>query len=77
MHRKTLAVVGIVMILLGAGMLYYRSYTVTREQTVINVGPLDVKATTRERVPIPALLGWSFVVGGVLVLSGGFVWKTR
>jgi ABC-type xylose transport system permease subunit len=75
MNRKTLTVAGIVLLLLGAGMLVYRGFTVTREETVLNVGPLDVKATTRERVPIPAPLGWAFVVGGVLMIVGGTVWR--
>jgi len=75
MNRKTFTIVGIAMLLLGAGVLVYRGYTVTREETVLNIGPLDVKATTREHVPIPAPLGWALVVGGILVLGGGFIWK--
>lgn len=77
MNQKTISIIGVVMILLGSGMLFYRGYNVTREETVLNVGSLDVKATTRERVPIPAPVGWAFVAGGILALGSGFVWKTR
>jgi ABC-type xylose transport system permease subunit len=73
--RKTLAIIGIVMLLLGAGMLVYRGFTVTREETLLNIGPLEVKATTKEHVPIPAPLGWILVVAGALVLVGGAVVK--
>lgn len=63
------------MILLGSGILIYRRYNITREETVLNIGPLDVKATTKEHVSIPTPLGWILVIGGVVVLAGGAVFK--
>jgi len=76
MNRKTLAAIGCLMLLLGAAMLVYRGFTVTREETVLNIGPLDVKATTKELVPIPPSLGWILVIGGGLVLIGGVAVKS-
>lgn len=76
MKRNHLTIAGIVMLVLGSGILVYKSFPVTREETVLNVGPLDVKATTKERVPLPAPLGWTLVIGGVLALAGGAVWKS-
>lgn len=75
MKRKTLTIIGIAMLLLGGGIIIYRGYTVTREETVLDIGPLNVKATTKEHVPIPAMLGWILVVGGAVVLAGGAVFK--
>lgn len=77
MKSSNLTIIGIVMILLGAGVLVYRGYTVTREKTVLNVGPLDVKATTQERVPLPAPLGWTLLIGGIVVLVGGVTRKSN
>ncbi len=75
MKNSNLTIIGVIMILLGAGVLIYRGYNVTREETVLNVGPLDVKATTHERVPLPAPLGWALVIGGIVVLVGGVARK--
>ena len=77
MKNSNLPIIGVIMILLGAGVLVYRGYTVTREETVLNIGPLDVKATTKERVPLPAALGWTLVIGGIVVLVGGVARKSN
>jgi hypothetical protein len=75
MNRNTLTVVAIAMFFLGSGMLFYRGYTVTKEETVLNIGPLNFEATSKEHLTIPAQLGWVLVAGGVLVLVGGNVFK--
>ena len=77
MKNSNLPIIGVILILLGAGVLVYRGYTVTREETVLNIGPLDVKATTKERVPLPAALGWTLVIGGIVVLVGGVARKSN
>lgn len=64
---------GIAIMLLGGALLTYQGFYVTKEETVLNIGPLDVKAQTRERVVPPAPLGWIIVGGGALLLVGGAV----
>jgi len=76
MNSKNRLIIGIAILLLGVGMLAYRGIYVTKEETVLKVGPLDVKARTQERVPLPAPIAWALVGGGaVLLLSGAFARK--
>ena len=63
------------MLLLGGGIVISHGYDVTREETVLNMGLLDLKATTRQHVSIPAHLGWALVASGALVLTGGALSK--
>lgn len=77
MKLNPLAITGIIMFLLGSGILVYKGFTVTREETVLNIGPLDVKATTKERVPLPTPLGWALLIGGAVVFAGGAIRKTH
>ncbi|MEO7100655.1 MAG: hypothetical protein ABI162_14940 [Luteolibacter sp.] len=68
---KNQFILGIVILLLGCGILAYEGFYVTKEESVLKVGPLDVKARTQERVPIPAPLGWICIVGGAIILIYG------
>lgn len=65
MRMKLIA--GIVLLALGVFSLVYGGVGYTSEETVIDVGPLEAKAQTREKVPIPP------IVGGVVLLAGGIL----
>lgn len=75
MEWKIPTIVGIAMLMLGGGIVIYRGYSITREETILNIGPLDMKATAKQHAPIPAMLGWVLVVGGAFVLAGEAVFK--
>ncbi len=76
MNPKNRLFIGIAVLLLGVGMLAYRGIYVTKEETVLKVGTLDVKARTQERVPLPPALSWVLVASGaILVLSGALARK--
>ena len=63
--RSTLSIAGIVLIVLGALALAYEGITYTRTEEVVDVGPLEVRAQERERIPIPAAVGFLCVAGGI------------
>ncbi len=63
--------VGIVLIVLGVIALIYGGITYTRKEEVLDVGPLAVRAETRERIPLPPILGAIALVGGIVLLASG------
>ena len=65
---KASAIVGIVLIVLGVIALAYGGISYTREETILDLGPLEARAETRETIPLPPLLGALALVGGVVLL---------
>ena len=61
-------VVGIVLVVLGIVALAYGGISYTREKTVIDLGPIEARAETRETIPLPPVLGALALVGGVVLL---------
>jgi uncharacterized membrane protein YidH (DUF202 family) len=70
---KASAIVGIVLIVLGVVALAYGGITYTRDKTVIDLGPIEARAETRETIPLPPVLGAAAVVGGIVLL----VWRPK
>jgi hypothetical protein len=64
-------VIGIILIILGIVGFAIGGVTFTRERTVAEVGPLEVRAEERERFAIaPIAAGAAVVAGIVLVVIG-------
>ena len=68
---KASVILGIALILIGAGILSYRGFSYTSREEVLKIGPLKATAETTKTVPIPALLGWAAIAGGAGVLIFG------
>jgi len=63
---------GILLVTLGALALVYQGFSYTREEKVLDVGPVHATAERHERVSIPPILGGLAVAGGIaLLLVGG------
>lgn len=56
-----LIVVGVISLLLG-GISW------TREETVLDIGPIEATAERRETVPIPPIVGGLLLAGGIALL---------
>ncbi len=68
---KTATLVGILLIVLGIIALVFQGVTYTRHRKVLNVGPIHATAETKERIPLPPILGGIALVGGIsLVIVG-------
>ena len=69
---KTSVLVGIVLIVLGILALVYPQISYTKREKILDVGPIEATAETRETVPIAPIVGGVAIVGGViLILTGG------
>jgi len=68
---KPAAIVGIVLIALGAASLVYKGFHYTSEETVLQVGSVKATAETEKSVSIPAWAGIAAIAVGALVLVFG------
>lgn len=61
-------IVGILLIVLGIIALIYGGISYTREETLVDLGPIQAKTETRETIPLPPILGALALIGGVVLL---------
>jgi hypothetical protein len=64
-------IVGIVLIVVGALALAYGGISYTKREKVLDIGPIEATAETRETIPLPPLLGGLALAGGIILLVVG------
>ncbi len=68
---KPITIVGIVLILGGIAALIFGGITYTKKETVLDLGPIEMEAESKESVPIPQVAAILAVIAGVgLVVVG-------
>jgi hypothetical protein len=60
--------VGIILIAIGIVALVWGGISWTREETIVDLGPLEAKAEQRETIPLPPVLGGIALVAGIVLL---------
>jgi len=68
---KTITLIGIVLMVLGALALAYQGINYTRQEKIIDVGPIHATAEKHERIPLPPVIGGLALVGGMVLLVVG------
>ena len=68
---KTIAIVGIALIVIGLAVLAYQGITYTTRETVLDVGPIHATAEREKTFPLPPALGIAAVAGGIALLFSG------
>ena len=71
MRRTPLLAIGVVLVVLGAGALIWKSVTYTQRETLVDAGPLTVTADTKKSVPLSPILGGVALAGGVGLIVAG------
>jgi hypothetical protein len=71
---KTVLILGIVMIAIGAAVLGRYSYTT--QDSILQIGPIKATAEQTHVVSLPPVLGWALIGGGVCVLVFG-AWSRK
>jgi uncharacterized membrane protein len=71
MQMKPTIWLGILLVTLGALALAYQGFNYTRQEKVLDVGPIHATAERHERVSIPPLLAGLVLVGGIALLVVG------
>lgn len=62
---------GILLLVVGVAALAYGGFSWTREKTVIDAGPIQLRTDQRKSLPIPP------IVGMVCLIAGGALLFTR
>jgi uncharacterized membrane protein len=62
---RNLMWVGVLLVILGIAGLVIQNFTYSEDKTVLNVGPLELKAEEQHRVPIPTIAGIVAVIAGL------------
>ena len=68
---KPITWIGIVLVVLGALVLAYQGISYTRQEKVLDIGPIHATAEKHERIPLPPIIGGLALVGGVVLLVVG------
>ncbi|HKN61251.1 MAG TPA: hypothetical protein VJW93_08745 [Candidatus Acidoferrales bacterium] len=73
---RSISLVGILLVVLGALALAYQGITYTHREKIIDLGPIHATEDKQERIPLPPILGGLALVGGVALLVVGARQKT-
>jgi uncharacterized membrane protein len=68
---KPLTMIGILLIVLGALALAYQGFNYTKQEKVLDIGPIHATAEEQKHVSIPPLLGGLVLVGGIVLVIAG------
>jgi uncharacterized membrane protein len=68
---KTSMIVGIVLIVLGVAGLFYKNFSYTKEETVLEIGSLKATAEVEKNVTVPDALGIAAIIAGLVVIGIG------
>ena len=72
---KTPTIVGIVLIIIGIIVLSIGNFSVTRREKVLDLGPLQASVDKKENFPLPPLLGYLALGGGIVLVATGAMSK--
>ena len=65
---RTRQVIGILLVVFGLISLLWGGISWTREETVLDLGPIEATARERETLPLPPVIGGLMLAGGVALL---------
>ena len=66
---KSIFVLGVVLIVIGAAILGYDHYSYTTNENILQIGPITATAERTHTVSFPPLIGWLLIGGGVVALG--------
>jgi hypothetical protein len=65
---RNLMWVGVLLVILGIAGLLMEYVTVTEKRTVVDIGPLELKAEEQHNIPIPTIAGIVAVIAGLVMI---------
>jgi uncharacterized membrane protein len=68
---KSMSLVGILLVVLGALALAYQGISYTQREKVLDVGPIHATKDTQKEIPLPPIIGGLVLLGGVVLLVAG------
>jgi hypothetical protein len=64
-------VIGVILIAIGLVGLIWGGISYTREEKVLDLGPLEATAERRETIPVGPVVGGIALIGGIVLLVAG------
>jgi uncharacterized membrane protein YidH (DUF202 family) len=64
-------IIAVVLIVIGVAALAWGGISYTREEKVLDLGPIEATAETRDTIPLPPILGVVAIGAGVILLLVG------
>jgi len=71
MRRTPLIAIGVVLVVLGAAALSWKSVSYAQRETLVDVGSVNITADTKKSVPLSPILGGVVLAGGVVLILVG------
>jgi uncharacterized membrane protein len=68
---KPAMMIGILLIVLGGLALAYQGFNYTKQEKVLDIGPIHATAEEQKHVSIPPILGGLALVGGIVLVVAG------
>jgi hypothetical protein len=68
---KSITLLGILLAALGILALVYQGFSYTRQEKVLDIGPIHATADTQEHVPLPPIIGGLALTAGAVLLVIG------
>lgn len=68
---KPIIWVGILLIIFGGLALAYQGFNYTRQEKVLDIGPIHATREDNEHISIPPVLGGLALAGGILLIVAG------
>src|SRR5687768_13641059 len=61
-------IVGLVLVIIGLVSLLWGGISWTREETIVDIGPIEARSQERETIPLPPIVGGLALVAGAILL---------
>jgi uncharacterized membrane protein len=68
---KPAMMLGILLIVLGGLALAYQGFNYTKQEKVLDIGPIHATAEEQKHVSIPPILGGLALIGGIVLVIAG------
>jgi hypothetical protein len=68
---KSITMLGILLAVLGIFALIYQGFSYTRQEKVLDVGPIHATRDDTQRIPLPPIVGGLFLLSGAALLIIG------
>jgi uncharacterized membrane protein len=68
---KSITMLGILLAVLGVLALVYQGFSYTRQEKIVDIGPIHATADKQEHVPLPPIVGGLALVSGAILLIMG------
>jgi uncharacterized membrane protein len=68
---KSITILGILLVVLGVLALAYQGVSYTRQEKVLDIGPIHATKETQEHIPLPPIVGGLALAAGAVLLVLG------